>query len=142
MRRLFPKHRQRAQSVLEYAVVVACLAGALLVMQIYVKRGIQGRVRDTADEIGEQYSAETTKSELTQAITTAKGKDGSQQYITVTGKSRFIDVVRSDGTTEKREIMEIERKEPMTIGIEKGSYEETGKLSDEDLFPKQKDEKK
>lgn len=138
MIRINRQHKQRAQSVLEYAMVIACIATALVTMQIYIKRSLQGRIRDAADEIGEQYSAKTTKSELTQTITTPKDKYGKEQYITTTGKPRFIDVVRSDGTTEKREIMEIERKEPMTIGIKEGSYEETGKLSDEELFYKPK----
>lgn len=129
------QHKQRAQSVLEYAVVVACLAGALLVMQIYVKRSIQGRVRDAADEIGEQYSAKHTTSSLTQIISNPKS-------VTIVGKPRFIDVEVTDATgakrIEKREIMEIERKEPMTISIgqsmDRPNYESTGKLSDEKLF--------
>ncbi len=135
------QRKQRAQSVLEYTMVVVCLAGALLTMQIYVKRSIQGRVRDAADEIGEQYSAETTTSSLTQ--TTATPKD---RFVTITGKPKFIDVEVTDATgvkrIEKREIMEITRTEPMTVSIGAGSFEQTGKLSDEELFPKQKDEKK
>ncbi|MDP3732177.1 MAG: hypothetical protein Q8R31_04010, partial [Candidatus Omnitrophota bacterium] len=119
------QYKQGAQSVLEYAVLIACLAGALLAMQIYVKRSIQGRTRDAADEIGEQYSASSTRSRLTQIITNPKD-------VTITGKPRFIEV-EVDGKKEKREIMEIERKEPMVIYMGEGSFETTGKLSDEEL---------
>ena len=35
-------------------------------MQIYLKRSIQGKVREVADEIGEQYSAKTTTSDIVQ----------------------------------------------------------------------------
>jgi predicted Holliday junction resolvase-like endonuclease len=115
-------------------MIVLCLAVALLAMQIYVKRSIQGKVREAADEIGEQYSAELTTSSLTQTVTT-KDKSGQDQYITSTGTPRFITVQHDDGTTEKREIMEIKRTEPMTMSIGAGSYEQTGKLSDEKLFP-------
>lgn len=131
------KHRKTAQSVLEYAVVVACLAGALLAMQIYIKRSIQGKIRDAADEIGEQYSAKTTTSSITQTVTT-KDKDGAEQYITTTGTPRFIEIEVTDSAgatrTEKREILEIKKTEPMTMGVGAGSYEQTGKLSDEKLF--------
>lgn len=48
---------KRAQSTLEYAIIVAVVVGALLAMQVYIKRGIQGRVRSSTDSIGEQYSA-------------------------------------------------------------------------------------
>lgn len=40
-----------AQSITEYAIALAAIAGALLVMQIYLRRGIQGRIKDLADEI-------------------------------------------------------------------------------------------
>jgi len=49
--------RRRAQSTLEYAVVVAVVVGALLAMQYYMKRGVQGKLRESTDSIGEQYSA-------------------------------------------------------------------------------------
>jgi len=45
-----------AQSVLEYAVLIACVAAALIAMQIYMKRGNQGRLRQASDAIGEQYA--------------------------------------------------------------------------------------
>lgn len=115
---------RKAQSILEYTMVIACLAAALIAMQIYIKRSIQGKLRDAADEIGEQYSAKTTKSELTQIIS-------NPTPVTITGKPSF----RTDPATgEKYEIMEVERKESTTITVLPGSYEETGKLSDENLF--------
>lgn len=122
------RRKYRAQSVLEYTMVIACLVGALLAMQIYIKRSIQGRARDAADEIGEQYSAKTTTSMLIQGVSTPDG-----QNVTTTGKPRFIDVKRSDGTTETREIMEVTRTEPVNTTINPGNYEQTGALSDEKL---------
>ena len=49
--------RNKGQGTLEYAVLIAAVVGALLAMQSYMKRGIQGKLRDSADSIGEQYSA-------------------------------------------------------------------------------------
>jgi len=51
------------QSVTEYAVLVAAVAAALVAMQFYLKRGIQGRLRDLADQISAtQYEQGTTES--------------------------------------------------------------------------------
>jgi hypothetical protein len=53
---------RKAQSTLEYALIVAVVVGALLAMQIYIKRGLQGRYRSSVDNIGEQYAAGRTTS--------------------------------------------------------------------------------
>jgi len=47
---------KKAQSTLEYALILAVIVGALLTMQNYLKRSVQGKLQATADEIGEQYS--------------------------------------------------------------------------------------
>lgn len=45
---------------MEYAVIVACVVGALVAMSVYVKRAMQGRLRQSADELGEQYAPKNT----------------------------------------------------------------------------------
>ena len=50
------------QSTLEYVVMIAVVVGALLFIGIYVHRAMQGKLHDSADQIGEQYEAGTTKS--------------------------------------------------------------------------------
>jgi uncharacterized protein (UPF0333 family) len=52
---------KRAQSTLEYAVLVFVIVAALIAMQVYIKRGMQGRIRSSTDEIGEQYSSGHTQ---------------------------------------------------------------------------------
>lgn len=62
------KHRFlkiNAQSTVEYAVLIACIVAAVIGMQFYLKRGIQGRLRQGGDEIGQQYSARNTGSTTT-----------------------------------------------------------------------------
>ncbi|MCX5714626.1 MAG: hypothetical protein NT033_07470 [Candidatus Omnitrophica bacterium] len=39
------------QSTAEYAVLLAVMAAALLAMQVYVKRGLQGRIRNLSDQL-------------------------------------------------------------------------------------------
>jgi len=48
--------KKKAQSTLEYAVLIIIVIGALLSIQVYIKRGIQGRLRQASDDIGSQYS--------------------------------------------------------------------------------------
>jgi uncharacterized protein (UPF0333 family) len=60
---------RRGQSTLEYAVVIAVVLAALLAIQVYVKRGVQGKLRSSADSIGDQYSAGKTTSTYTTAQT-------------------------------------------------------------------------
>ena len=43
---------KRAQTTAEYAILIALVVGAVVAMQIYVKRGIQGRVRNVVDHTG------------------------------------------------------------------------------------------
>lgn len=53
------------QSTLEYAILVVVVIMALIGIQAYLKRGIQGRMRESADQIGDQFSAGLTTSNIT-----------------------------------------------------------------------------
>ena len=67
--------RQRAQSSLEYAVMITAVVAALIGMTIYLKRGIQGRLRGSVEEIGAQYDP---------------GKTTGQMTVTSTGKTKTV----------------------------------------------------
>ncbi|MBF0523285.1 MAG: hypothetical protein HQL24_09555 [Candidatus Omnitrophica bacterium] len=53
-------NKKRGQSTLEYAILVIIIIGALLSIQTYIKRGIQGRLKSATDDIGDQYSPGNT----------------------------------------------------------------------------------
>lgn len=55
----------KGQSTLEYAMIIAVVVGALILMQQYMKRGVQGKLRESVDNIGGQYSAGNVKSTFT-----------------------------------------------------------------------------
>lgn len=57
--------KKRGQSTLEYAVLIVVIIAALIAMQVYLKRGIQGRMRESSDQIGEQFSPGYTTSNIT-----------------------------------------------------------------------------
>lgn len=51
---------KKGQSTLEYAILIVIIIGALLSIQVYIKRGIQGRLKSSADDIGDQFSVGNT----------------------------------------------------------------------------------
>ncbi len=53
-------NQKKAQSTVEYAVLIAIIIGALLSIQMYIKRGVQGRLKSAADDIGDQFSPGNT----------------------------------------------------------------------------------
>jgi len=59
---------QRAQSALEYVVVAAAVAAALLAMAVYMKRGFSGNLRASADSVSEQYHPKHSSSDITQTF--------------------------------------------------------------------------
>jgi len=52
--------RRKGQSTLEYAILIIIIVGALLSIQVYIKRGVQGRLKSAADDIGDQFSPGNT----------------------------------------------------------------------------------
>lgn len=75
--------RRRGQSTLEYAVLIVVIIAALIAMQVYLKRGIQGRMRESSDQIGEQFSPGFTTSNVT-TNTYAQSQETSDAYSTTT----------------------------------------------------------
>ncbi len=60
---------RKAQNIVEYTVLFCVVLAALLIMQVYIKRSYQGRIKSESDSIGQQYSVGHTTSEST--ITTS-----------------------------------------------------------------------
>lgn len=55
--------KRKAQSLIEYAILLAVVISAFLLLQGIVKRGIQGGLNDSADRLGDQYSVTNTATE-------------------------------------------------------------------------------
>ncbi|MBF0523302.1 MAG: hypothetical protein HQL24_09645 [Candidatus Omnitrophica bacterium] len=60
--------RNKGQSSLEYVVLITILIGALLSIQVYFKRGIQGRWKDAVDGLGDQYDPRFAKTDINQTV--------------------------------------------------------------------------
>jgi uncharacterized protein (UPF0333 family) len=97
---------KRGQSVLEYAILMVIIIAALLTLQTYVKRGIQGRLKSSTDDIGGQYTAANGanyyKRVRTVSNTTENSAAGVQQTIlraaTVTNSTESI-ITNKDGAS-------------------------------------------
>lgn len=70
--------KKKAQSTLEYAVLIIIVIGALLSIQVYIKRGVSGRLKSAADDIGEQYSVGNTN--YTMVTRTSSNTDETFKY--------------------------------------------------------------
>lgn len=104
MRRLIMK--KRGQSFIEYTVVIACIIAALVAMQHYVKRALQGRLRSAADQIGEQYEPGKMAGGFTATVTrevTSEVK--THQPLTIEGRDGYgtttTEIVTKDETTRQ-----------------------------------------
>lgn len=62
---------KRGQGTLEYGVIIAVIVGALIAMQVYLKRGVQGRLKQAADDIGGQFSPVTSTVAATTTTTSS-----------------------------------------------------------------------
>jgi len=59
----------RGQSALEYAVLVACIVGGLVAMQVYVKRSSEGRVKPASDSLSDQqYDFKAADTDITTTV--------------------------------------------------------------------------
>lgn len=55
---------RQGQSVMEMAVLLIVITASVIAMQVYLKRGIQGSLREQTDMLGSQYDPATTTSEM------------------------------------------------------------------------------
>ena len=114
---------RKAQNIVEYTILLCIVLAALLIMQVYIKRSYQGRLKAEADSLGPQYSVGHTKSE--------------SKTITESTTESFI-----GGTTADSELLDTTKEVPMgisfTVSKTKSSstrQEEVDSFADEDFNP-------
>ena len=54
-------YRRKGQSTLEIVVLIVIVAAAVLVMNRFIRRSIIGKLRESADDIGSQFSVTQLK---------------------------------------------------------------------------------
>ena len=78
------KFNRKGQNTLEYVLLITAVVVAFLVVQHYLNRGLQGRVRDASDNIGSQFDAQATTSTFTTE------RSSTVQETNLTGVSRSL----------------------------------------------------
>lgn len=61
-------NQRKGQSLLEYSILMIIIIAAFLTMQAYIKRGFQGRWKQSVDDMGEQYDPIYVNSEIKHRI--------------------------------------------------------------------------
>ena len=64
---MFRRLNKKGQNTLEYAVLIAVIVAALIAMQRYINRGMQGKLKASADDIGKQFDFGRSNSNYTEA---------------------------------------------------------------------------
>lgn len=91
---------RKAQNLLEYGVLFAVAISALMIMQVYVKRSYQGRLKREADSVGQQYAPGKTASKIVTTTSTS-----SSTYTGTNGVPTGMSVsyTDTDSTVKKSE---------------------------------------
>lgn len=66
---------RKAQTTAEYAILIGLVVGAVVAMQVYVKRGLQGRIREATDFVENSTEAD---------VPTFTGTQYEPYYLTAT----------------------------------------------------------
>ncbi len=73
------RFNKRGQSTAEYAVLIGLVIAAVLAMQVYVKRALQGKMQVETDKLGAQYEPYYLSSDFDST------RDTSEAEATITG---------------------------------------------------------
>jgi Flp pilus assembly pilin Flp len=91
-------NKKKGQSTLEYAVLIVIIIAALLAMNQYIKRGLQGRLKSATDDIGDQFSPGNTN--VTKTISTS-AREAQQFGINAVGVQSTVLLNRELTTTNE-----------------------------------------
>jgi uncharacterized protein (UPF0333 family) len=71
------RFHRKGQSILEYSLLLIIIIAAFITMQIYIKRGFQGRWKSAVDDLGDQYNPATSNSVYTYTM-----RSNSETHVT------------------------------------------------------------
>ena len=91
---------KKGQTTLEYAVILIIVMGSFLAMQNYVKRGIQGRWRDSVDGMGDQYDPRTAETGIRYTLDSSS----NTQIMAMNAAGGYWTLRRDTSTTVERKI--------------------------------------
>ena len=99
------KRKEKGQSALEYTILIIVVLGALLSIQVYIKRGLQGGLFERANQLGKQYSPGNTNV----VIITITNSKTSDTFINGTTSSTILERPETTTTDAQINILNIEQ---------------------------------
>jgi Flp pilus assembly pilin Flp len=96
-------NKRKGQSTLEYAVLIVIIIAALLAMNQYIKRGLQGRLKSSTDDIGDQFSPGNTN--YTKTVSTSSNTSEQFGVNGIGVQSTVLNNREVTNTTERSNIM-------------------------------------
>ncbi len=95
---------KKGQNILEYAILLCIILSSLLIMQVFIKRAYQGRLKSEADNIGQQYSVgHTTSKMVTDTDTTTTTCTGGNCWGVDIDAGMTVSISKTDTTIDKKE---------------------------------------
>ena len=90
---------RKGQSTVEYAIIVAVVISALLVMQFWMRRGVMGKLRDSTDQIGDQFNPFEASHDLDAGFVSQRSEDtqpSGQSATTFSGDTQTETGIRQE----------------------------------------------
>ena len=114
---------RKAQTIIEYALLIAVVVAALVGMRVYYKRSLEGKVKESADRLGSQFNP----LEHTYTYASTSGSNSTD----VTGRGMVVDTTIGNQWSQERKDETIEGiKDDHKGGLYKGV--DSGKDDGED----------
>jgi len=84
----------RAQSIIEYSILIAIVVAVFMAMQTYIKRTVQQGIRISADQLGSQEKGMAKLDPREDALRNRQitGSSNSQSSLNIQGESRRTDI--------------------------------------------------
>jgi len=104
------KNRRRAQSIIEYTILLCVILAALMIMQFLIKRRYQGGIKEQVDQLGPQYSpghtTSTSASTTTSSTTSYTGGGTANIWGADIPQGMTVSRTSSSSTFDKKEAVD------------------------------------
>lgn len=95
------KTNKKGQSTLEYSLIVTVVIAALLGINLFMNRGIQGRLKESANDIGQQFDPDRGYSSSWK--TSSAGQTNTSESREADSQGNITSVIVSDETVTRSE---------------------------------------
>ena len=90
---------RRGQSTLELALTIVAVAAAAIAMSIFMKRSVMGKMRDSGDQVGGQFTPTTTTNDYA-----TKSFAGQDEQVNPDGSVNNTNVQQSRNRTGQENV--------------------------------------